>query len=326
MVAAPESLSVLTDSVVWTLLADIWRHGRPPTPTLEAITTRSVVALRAYLDGERDAAAANHASAEANYRRAIAADSSFWFAYFRLGNVAGWAEADVDSATEAAYWTHRHLLPRRERMLIEAARGDSGLFRKRAQLEEIVQLYPDYWPAWWMLGDPLMHVYGHIGATSAEAQHALERVVELNPAMVGAWEHLVWLAIGQRDTVVAARGLDALERLRAGPTFVRNEGFDKLLAWRAILAVQRRSPAASSLLDSFYQDAVKPDRDPFVLGVMLQGSGEPAAQIDFNRRLLRHGLSPDGERTITYLDAIAWATRGAWDSALVTRERLVEVA
>jgi TolB-like protein len=323
VLAAPESLGALTDSVVWKLLGDIWRHGRPPTPTLEAITTRSVNALRAFLDGEREAVAGNHTQAHAAYGRAIAADSNFWFAYFRQGNVAGWAEGEVDSATEHAYWTHRQLLPQRERMLIEAARGDSGLFRQRAQLEAIVERYPDYWPAWWMLGDNLLHTYGHIGSTSADARRALERVVGLNPKMVYGWEHLVWLASKERDTTTQARALVMLERLGAGPAFERTEGRNKLLGWRATLALQSRSPTARVLLDSLYQDMVKPDRWWFVSGVIIQGAGHPADQIEMNRRLLRHGVPPEGARTFTYMNAIAWATRGAWDSALATRERLV---
>ena len=323
VVAAPESLSALTDSVVWKLLSDIWRHGPPPTPTLEAITTRSVDALRAFLDGERASVAGDHEEARAAYGRAIAADSSFWFASFHQGNVAGWAESDVDSATEHAYWTHRHLLPQRERMLIEAARGDSGLFRQRAQLEEIVRRYPDYWPAWWMLGDPLLHTWGQIGASEADAGEALRRVVELNPTMVHAWEHLVWLAGRQRDTALMARGLETLDRLGAGPTV--SEGINKLVGWRAILALQRRSPTAGVLLDSFYHAAVRPgpDRNMFVPAVMLQGGGEPAAQIDFNRRLLASGLSSEEARTVAGLSAVAWAARGAWDSSLAVRERLV---
>ena len=141
--------------------------------------------------------------------------------------------------------------------------------------------------------------------------------------MVGAWEHLVWLGSKQRDTAVQARGLAVLERLRAGPGFIRNEGMDKLLGWRTVLALQRRSPNANALLDSFYQDALKPDRDLFVPALMLQAGGEPAAQIEFNRRLLGHGLPPDGARTVAILTSLAWASRGAWDSALAVRERVV---
>jgi len=323
VLAAPESLSALTDSVVWKLLADIWRNGPPPTPALEAITTRSVEALRAFLDGERAAVAGRYDEAHAAYARAIAADSTFWFAYFRQGNLMGWAEGEVDSATETAYWNHRQLLPARERMLIEAARGDSGMFRQRAQLEEIVRRYPDYWPAWWMLGDGYLHTFMQTGSTPDDTRRALERVVELNPGMVYGWEHLLWFRNGARDTAGQARALHELERLRAAPVFIASEGLDKLLLWRASLAVQRRSQAADALLDSAYQEAMNPNRDLFVPAVIFQGGGELATQIAFNRRLLASNPAPDQADNVRYLSAIAWAARGAWDSALVAREQMV---
>ncbi len=34
VLADADSLSALTDTVVWRLLAEIWRYGRAPTPTL----------------------------------------------------------------------------------------------------------------------------------------------------------------------------------------------------------------------------------------------------------------------------------------------------
>ena len=136
----------------------------------------------------------------------------------------------------------------------------------------------------------------------------------------------IWLGSppAKGDTTTQARALGMLERLGAGPTLERNEGRNKLLGWRATLALQTRSPGAGTLLDSLYQDVVKPDRHLFETGIMLQAAGQVADQIDLNRRLLRHGVPPDGARILTYMNAIAWATRGAWDSALATRERLVQ--
>ena len=121
------------------------------------------------------------------YGRAIASDSTFWFAYFRYGHPMGWHE-EPDSATKAAYWNHRHLLPERERLLVEASQLDSGLVWQWRRLEELVQRYPDYSPGWWLLGDQLLHVFPHVGATPMEARDAFERVVTLTPGMVGGWE------------------------------------------------------------------------------------------------------------------------------------------
>ena len=89
------------------------------------MTTRSVEALRAYLDGEEASIAGRIGEAEAAFGRAVEADSGFWYAYFRLASATSWMEKDVDPAITKAYWDHRALLPRRERLLIEATDPDS---------------------------------------------------------------------------------------------------------------------------------------------------------------------------------------------------------
>ncbi|MEO6057624.1 MAG: serine/threonine-protein kinase [Gemmatimonadales bacterium] len=311
-----DSLGALTDSITWRVLAEVWRHGQAPTPTLEAITTRSVQALRANLDGEQASVAGKHDEAKADYDRAIAADSTFWYAYFRSANVMGWSEGNTDSATVAAYWTHRTLLPRRERLLIEATEADSGMFWQRSRLEELVRLYPEYWPAWFLLGDRLVHAYPYLGSSRADARRALERVVQLNPRMLYAWGHLVWIYESDRDTAATARALDAVERLDGRATFLKAEGSDQVLLWRTIQAVQTGSPAAGTLLDSLSHSKA---RDPMQLT-----SASPATQVRFNQRLLRGGLPSDERVGWLWYTALSWAARGAWDSSLATLDRVTE--
>ena len=320
VLASADSLSALTDTVVWRLLAEIWRYGRAPTPTLQAITTRSVPALRAYLDGERFLVAGSDSQAKAAYGRAIAADSNFWFAYFRYGHPMGWHD-DPDSAIKAAYWTHRQLLPERERMLIEASEwGDSGLTWQRKRLEALVQRYPDYSPGWWLLGDQLLHAYPHIGATPQDARTAFEHVVALTPAMVAGWDHLAWAGAKMRDTATVARAIDTLEGMDVGQAFGWD---DRIRSWRTWLALQRRNGLAGPLLDSLYHEAVNGKRDVFETAI-AGGGGEPATQIALNRRMLRHGLPPEDTQVVQYLTSLFWAMRGAWDSALVGRDQLVQ--
>jgi TolB-like protein len=313
---SPDSLSALTDSVTWRVLAEVWRRGKPPTPTLEAVTTHSVEALRAYLDGEEASVAGRIREARAAYDRAVAIDSTFWYAYFRAASAAGWYEGDIDPAATQAFFRHRDLLPRRERLLIEATVLDSGLVWRRARLRSLVEDYPDYWPAWFILGDLLVHVFPYIGSSRAEARHALERVVALNPRMVYAWGHLVWMYQADRDTAATARALDALDRLGARARFIENEGVDRMLLWRTIQALQAGSSDSVRLLDSLYQFAIDTSTsDAFALAAEL-GAASPATQIRFTQRVLRHGVSParaDGFRTFV---PMMWAARGAWDSAL----------
>ena len=320
--APPESLSAITDSVTRGLLQDIWRRGRPPTPTLEAaLATHSVQALRNYLDGERHLVAGQWSLARAAYGRAIAADSSFWFAYYRYGNANGWAEVEVDSAIELAYRSHRQSLPERERLMIEASRADSGMRRQRAQLQEIVRRWPDYWPAWWVLGDNLWHAYPPIGTGLADARQALERVVALNPGMVRAWHHLGAVYGEERDSAGLARALDQLERLNARATFIENERSDEVLALRTALALLRKDPAATAMLDTMYQGVVQGRQDLFTPSHYMLFWGRGALQIGMNRRLLAHGLDAEDAQDAVAAIALAWAMRGAWDSALAARDR-----
>jgi TolB-like protein len=317
---SPDSLGALTDSVTWRVLDAVWRRGTPPTPTLEAITTRSVEALRAYLDGEQAFIAGRQADAKAAYGRAIAADSIFWYAYFRLANASAWAEEEVEPAIAKAYWDHRGVLPRRERLLIEATDSDSGYVWRRARLESLAREYPDYWPAWFMLGDGYVHHFPYIGSTRADARRCLERVVALNPRMVYAWGHLISMYQADRDTAAAARALDVLHRLGEGASPQE----DPRLLMRTIQALQTGDRTAKPLLDSLVRTALASvAADGFLDFGYLLGltAASPAAQIEFNRRLLRRDLPPAVADGLLAFTALNWAARGAWDSALATTDR-----
>src|SRR5262249_15287327 len=51
--AAPDDIAALTDSATWALLRQVWRTRQPPTPNVAAVTTHSIPALRAFLEGEQ---------------------------------------------------------------------------------------------------------------------------------------------------------------------------------------------------------------------------------------------------------------------------------
>ena len=83
-VAAPrDDIKALTDSATLELLRRVWKHGAPPAPDLGAITTRSVPALRAYLEGELAFIQSRYDVAVAAFERSFAADSTFSLAYWR---------------------------------------------------------------------------------------------------------------------------------------------------------------------------------------------------------------------------------------------------
>ena len=64
---------------------------------------------------------------------------------------------------------------------------------------------------WWRYGDRVFHTTVAFGDHPAEATQAFERVVELNPRMVSAWDHLLVCYYREGDLEGLRRALAALE-------------------------------------------------------------------------------------------------------------------
>src|SRR4029450_7538745 len=75
--ALPADLAALTDSLTVALVRQLWLLRGAPAPSPAAVTTRSLAALRAYLEGERLAAQFSLRAAADAFTHSIAADSTF---------------------------------------------------------------------------------------------------------------------------------------------------------------------------------------------------------------------------------------------------------
>jgi hypothetical protein len=102
------NLDALTDTVAWTLLRGIWRYGEPPSPSLGAVTTRKLPALRAFLEGEGNIVAGRWQDAARAYRAAMMADPGFWLAYQRsCSPKSGWRKSQIPQSSTASGCTAR---------------------------------------------------------------------------------------------------------------------------------------------------------------------------------------------------------------------------
>jgi serine/threonine protein kinase/tetratricopeptide (TPR) repeat protein len=319
--APPDALAPLTDSLTWTLLREAWRTGSPPTPSLEAITTRSLPALRAFLDGERFMMQARYAEAIQAFARAIDSDSTFWYAYWRYASASGSIERAVEPRIVEAYLAHRSSFPLRDRLLIEAGLTDS-LSVHIARVHALAERFGEFWPVWWNYANRLVHDGALFGYTHAEARAALERTVNLNPGLDAAWSHLFWLAAADGDAPVATRSLTELTRLRTPHATDVELRFYRYV--HHLMTSNGRIDAA--LADSVARDAVEFGPDPrpewFDQGLLRYGLTEPT--IDLANRAL--ALDPPDRLAAAMRRAIAgaWAARGAWDSALVAADRYAD--
>jgi serine/threonine protein kinase/tetratricopeptide (TPR) repeat protein len=324
-----DSLRMLTDSLVWALLQQVWQRGEPPSPSLAAVTTRSLPALRAFLDGERHIEKDEWKSAALAYRSAIASDSTFWLAYFRYGLARSWIDEKIEPSILSTLQANKKLLPEREQLLVEAWAEDS-IPREGELLEEVTRRFPDYWPGWFRYGDFLHHVGPLLGYTWKDTRRAFDRALLQNPRLKPAYHHMFSDGAG-RDSAQRAR---ALERYLSLPGFDPLENQAQLAAdlqhMRLIDALDRSggviSPQASALADSVARHYLSPaigDFQRVTWPVSFIWHRNPAGQVAFNRRVLQHVRDESAAAPPFGGIAWAWAERGAWDSALAAMSEAV---
>jgi serine/threonine protein kinase len=323
---APDSIAALTDSAVHVLLRQVWTRGSAPTPSLEAaLKTRSVPALRAFLEGERDIIGGLWDSAAASYGRAREADPAFWLAYAREQYALNWSQHEQADALTEALQRHRFELPEPERLTTEAivlwSQDSIALALERAR--QLTERYPSSWFGWLIYPDQLLHNGPLLGHSRAEASAGFERALELNADLIPVHEHLMLVALQDRDTIASARGLRELARLGAGPSLTADGYGNRMLQFRFLSAIERGDSALTRVL----ADSIARDPEPLAVpdGSFYDAYryGFPAEQIRVSAQVVRAAVSQGRRATHGRLLAFSWAQRGAWDSALVAMDRLV---
>ncbi|MBI2071450.1 MAG: protein kinase [Gemmatimonadetes bacterium] len=156
-----------------------------------ALTTRSLPALKAYLNAEAvlRAGGGNPGldSAIAGFQRAIAEDTSFALAYYRLAVVAGWRGRHelAGSATARALASGIRLSERDRRLLASYAAYRSGtVAAAEAGYRSILRDYPDDLEADFQLADLLFNYNALMGRPLAESREIFDRVLDLDPGFL----------------------------------------------------------------------------------------------------------------------------------------------
>ena len=184
-----------------------------------SIGSRSLPALKAFLQGEQFYRRGQWDSALTRYAQAIAADSTFALALSQMGSVLGWRpptagayRPQVEYLWRAAL--HNHGLPARESLLIasdslriasdETADPDSLVrlrFESQAAVEEAVRRYPDDPLTWYWLGEEHHDAPYPIQMPPSTSMDAFARAIALDPGFGPAYEHLpaLFLALGRPD-------------------------------------------------------------------------------------------------------------------------------
>ncbi len=213
----------LADSLAMRLLRELGRTRPIGAVRLTSLTSTSLPALRAFLQGEQFYRRTDWDSAIAYYERAIALDSTFALALHRTAVALGWQRAGFDSLSRALHLRagalNRGLAPR-DSLLVAADSLSAVLFtgeadslwysharRLFATLNEATRRYPDDPEVWYALGDARFH-FGYapeVGASRRATLEAFDRAIALDSAFGPSYIHPVDLALNLGGATLAQR-------------------------------------------------------------------------------------------------------------------------
>ncbi len=324
--APAEDIATLTERTTWALLRAVWQREGAPTPSLASVTTHSIPALRAFLEGERAITDGRWRAAPAAYERAFTEDTTFLLAYWRYAFARSYYSLPVDSAIRAKYREGRGRFAPRDSLLI-AAEMANGLIESYERTKTAAERYPDYLNAWWVLSERLTHEAPLFGTTSRELRAALDHTLTLNPRMTSAWSHLFWLSLWERDTALADRIIKQLTALRYDTVSVEEVGFDELAHYRYLADIIRGGGAPR---DTMIREmgvrihvAVPASIDPVSLGLGITQYGLGREQVELSTRVVARRPVTSVAAGNYLAIAVAQAQRGAWDSSLVALDGYV---
>jgi TolB-like protein len=218
--AVGDVLRLVDELAVETMRSLLLSVGRGTTgdESAETITTASLPALRAFLEGEGHYRKGRFAEAVQSYERAVAADSTFAIALVRLSEAYGWLENQnsarmLEVGAKAVAQAHR-LSPRYQFIMQGWDALNRGTADGLASLREAVRKYPDDPGAWFLLAETYIHVGGATYHTDAELWEALERATTLDPNFAPYLVHVAEFAVLRGDRALAEQTVARYQVLR----------------------------------------------------------------------------------------------------------------
>jgi tetratricopeptide (TPR) repeat protein len=205
----PDSLGAMIDRLTGELLA---REAGEATQRVAALTSTSLPALRAYLQGQAAYRRGGYKEAVDWFDRALEQDSMFALAALGLVSAGVW---EGPATFIPAFRTASRLQERlssRDRVLLAAFVGPRygvpyPFVEQMAGWERAAEVLRDSPETWYQLGDVLFHRAPGIGAgwPLERAAAAFRRAIELDSSFAAPLDHLVEIAVLAGDTADVRR-------------------------------------------------------------------------------------------------------------------------
>jgi serine/threonine-protein kinase len=228
---APDRVDRLADSLTVAVLRTLGRTRAIGAVRGTPLGSKSLPALKAFLQGEQFLRRSQYDSALTYHQQAIALDSTFVLALSHASLASGWQHSGSDSLTVAyalAAGRLNHGLAPRESLIVQADSLSAVAFggpqqtggawwtigkRLMATLDEAVRRYPTDPELWYALGDARFHLGVTAGIPKDRALDAFDRSITLDSSFSPAYIHAVGLALQLRGPVEARRYAQAFLRV-----------------------------------------------------------------------------------------------------------------
>ncbi|MBI3111403.1 MAG: protein kinase [Ignavibacteriales bacterium] len=219
------------------------------------ITTSNMQAYQHFFQGEQLMNRVKYLEAQEEYKKAVALDTTFGLAYYRLSYATSWEPSGNERAKAPLQKAMAHLdrIPEKERYLVRAQEAQiyRGFGAGIAVLREMEQFYPNEKEMLYNIGDWSFHAGEFV-----DAEEYLGKVLAMDPTMERALEHLCWT---YRDMRQHEKMLEVAKRYAAAAS--SDEAYT-LLA-RAYLGLERLEEGLKTMLQA---------RDLFPENFQLTGS------------------------------------------------------
>ena len=198
----PDSILGMVDRVASQLLATGAAGSGSRVTQLAAVTTSSLTALKHYLEGEGAFREGRFDPAVEALQAAVAADSQFALAFYRLSIAAEWAlRPDIAELAAEQAVRHANRLSDRDRRLLEGVLAQREGRSQEAErvFRAVVSIWPQDVETWIQLGEVQFHYGPLMGQSADRSQPAFERAMALEPDNSIPLIHLLRLAARAGD-------------------------------------------------------------------------------------------------------------------------------
>ncbi|UCC84336.1 MAG: hypothetical protein JSW46_05240 [Gemmatimonadota bacterium] len=188
------------------LVADLTGGPGDRLVDLAVRTTRSVPALKAYLEGQVALGHVELNAALEAFGAAVELDSGFVLARYKLAVTTAWEGSGLEARilADRALRDSAMLPPRERRLLVGLHALVTGDIETAEEAySAVLGEYPDEVEANYMLGETLFHLSSYRGRSMQLARVPLERALSVNPEDVVTLHHLAALAVKRRDLAEA---------------------------------------------------------------------------------------------------------------------------